>query len=71
MSVPTMLTIKETARRAGVAQHFVRQLCLSHKIVFRKSGSKYLVNFDKFIEYLDCSEKSDPADTDGNIRALT
>ena len=56
MNTPTMLTIKETAKRTGLAEFYIRQLCLQNKIVYRKSGTKYLINFEKLIEYLNSSE---------------
>ena len=56
MTAPTMLTIKQTAERTQLAQHYIRQLCLENKIVFRKAGAKYLINYEKFIEYLNNSE---------------
>ena len=56
MTAPTMLTIKQTAERTGLAVHYIRQLCLENKIVYRKAGAKYLINFEKFIEYLNNSE---------------
>jgi len=72
---PTMLTIRETAERSGLARHYIRQLCLQHKIIYRKSGNKFLVNYEKFIDYLNISEEKPGTDTDGNtdgnIRALT
>jgi len=54
MTAPTLLTIKQTAERTGLAVHYIRQLCLENKIVYRKAGAKYLINFEKFIEYLNC-----------------
>lgn len=56
MIAPTMLTIKETAKRAGLAEHYIRQLCVQNKIVYRKAGAKYLINYEKFIEYLNACE---------------
>ena len=56
MNVPTMLTIRETAKRSGLAVHYIRQLCLQEKIVFRKAGNKFLINYEKFIEYLNAGE---------------
>ena len=50
--IPTMLTIEETARRTGVAPYFVRQCCLKNQIAYVKAGRKYLVNFEKFVDYL-------------------
>lgn len=56
MNAPTMLSIRETAEMSGLAEHFIRQLCLQNKIVYRKAGVKYLINYEKFIEYLNNSE---------------
>jgi len=55
-NTPTMLTIKETAQRLGLAKHYVRQLCLQGKIIYCKAGNKYLINIDKLIEYLNIGE---------------
>lgn len=51
-SIPTMLTIKETSKRTGVSYDCIRKLCIQNKIVYIKSGSKYLVNFGMFCKYL-------------------
>ena len=56
-NIPEMVTIKEAARRTGVSYDFIRKLCLQNKIVYVKAGSKYLVNFGKFCEYLDEGEQ--------------
>ncbi len=51
--IPTMLTIKDTARRTGLAEYYIRKLIWNNEICFIQAGSKYLVNVDKLIEYLD------------------
>ena len=33
------------------------QMCKQNKIVYIKSGNKYLVNVDKFIEYLNTGDQ--------------
>lgn len=50
--IPHMETIKRTAKLFGLAEYFVRQKVLSGEIVAVKAGRKYLVNVDKFAEYL-------------------
>ena len=55
--VPTMMTIKETASKSGVAEYYIRKLVATRKIVFVRAGKKYLVNFEKFIEFLNCGEQ--------------
>lgn len=57
--IPEMLTIKEASSRTGLSYDFIRKLCLSKKIVFIRSGAKYLINFDRFIEYLNQGETDD------------
>lgn len=49
---PTMLTIKNCAERTGLSYDYIRKLCLQNKIVYIRAGNKYLVNFEKFIDFL-------------------
>ena len=56
--IPTMLTVNETAERCNLAKHYVRQLCLQKKIICHKAGNKYLINYDKFIDYLNNGDNS-------------
>ena len=51
-SVPRMMTIKEVSAQTGISYDFIRKLCLQGRIVHIKAGAKYLVNFDKFVNYL-------------------
>lgn len=50
--VPTMLTIQQTAQQTGIAAYRIRQMVLQNQIPYIKAGCKYLVNLDKFIDYL-------------------
>ena len=52
LETPTMLTIKETAAKTGLAEYRIRQLCLEKKIIYIQCGKKYLVNYEKLIDYL-------------------
>lgn len=52
MDIPTMVTIKEASSQTGVSYDFIRKLCLRNKIVFVKAGSKYLINLEKFVAFL-------------------
>lgn len=51
--IPTMLTIGEVAERTGLAKHYIRQLVLNGEIYYLKAGRKYLINYERLIEYLD------------------
>ncbi|WP_079988125.1 helix-turn-helix domain-containing protein [Anaerotruncus rubiinfantis] len=57
--IPRMVTIKEAAKATGLAEHHVRQLVLSGRVVAVKAGKKYLVNLDRLIEYLNTAHVGD------------
>lgn len=70
VTVPKMRTINETAEITGLAAHFIRQLCLSGQIVTVKAGRKYLINLDRFIEFLNAAPApAAPAEV-GGIRRV-
>ena len=52
MSIPRMETIKETAKLFNLPEYFVRQKVSCGEVVAVKAGKKYLVNVDRFAEYL-------------------
>ncbi len=54
-NIPRMLTIKETAKEFNLPEHFVRQTVLSGRCVAVRAGKKYLVNANKFSEFLNTS----------------
>lgn len=60
MKVPTMLTIKEMSEISGLSYDCIRNWCLQGKIVFIKAGNKYLVNYEKFVAFLN-GEKEEEA----------
>ena len=51
-TIPEMIGLRELERRSGYSYGFLRRLCLSGKIVHIRAGNKYLVNWQKFIDYL-------------------
>lgn len=55
-SVPTMLTIKQIAQRCSISECFVRRLVHERLIVFHRSGTRVLINYERFIEYLNAPE---------------
>ena len=52
-----MKTIKEAAAETNVSYDFIRKLCLQNKIVFIRAGAKYLINMEKFVEFLNEGEQ--------------
>ncbi|MCH5348672.1 MAG: hypothetical protein J1E40_05065 [Oscillospiraceae bacterium] len=61
-SIPRMETIKNTAKLFGLPEHLVRQKVLSGEVVAISAGRRYLVNVDKFAEYLNSNTISTSAD---------
>ena len=51
--IPRMRSIKETAELFDLPLHFVRQKVSSGEVVAVRAGRRFLVNIDKFAEYLD------------------
>lgn len=49
---PEMLTLNETSLRSGLPYGYIRKLCLQGKIVHIRTGVKYLVNYDRFVDFL-------------------
>ena len=52
---PRMESIKATAALFNLPVHFVRQKATSGEIVAVRAGKRYLINVDKFAEYLNSS----------------
>lgn len=50
--LPRMKTIKEMAELTGLSYTMLRNLCLENKIVHIRAGKKYLINYDRFVDYL-------------------
>ncbi len=52
LHIPTMRTIAETAEIFHLPVHFVRQKVNSGEVVAVRAGKKFLVNVEKFAEFL-------------------
>lgn len=50
--IPQMLTIRELAEHTGLSESHIRKLCKTNKIKYIRAGVKYLINYDRFIDYL-------------------
>lgn len=72
--VPTMLTIKETAKKTKLSEYYLRQLVHDRKIVFVYTGRKYLINYEKLVDFLNRGDTEPPREQAtpryGVIRAL-
>lgn len=57
--VPRMRTIRQTAELFGLPTHFVRQKVTNGEVVAVRAGRRFLVNIDRFAEYLNtCTVQS-------------
>ena len=54
--VPMLLTIRETSEKLGISRHYLRKLCLTNVISYKKAGNRYLINVPKLIAYLNESD---------------
>ena len=66
---PRMRTILETAEITGIAAYRIRVLCKTGQICALQCGSRWLVNLDRFIEYLNAPQES-PQPAPGAIRRI-
>lgn len=55
LHIPRMETIKKTAELFGLPVHFVRNKVSSGEVIAVRAGKRFLVNVDKFAEYLNSS----------------
>lgn len=59
LKIPQMETIRRTAEIFGLPVHFVRQKVSTGEVVAVRAGRKFLVNVDRFAEYLNsCTVQS-------------
>lgn len=63
-AIPQMATIQETARLFGLPEHLVRQKVLCGEVVAIRAGRRYLVNVDKFADYLNSNKLPAPNERD-------
>lgn len=57
--IPEMVTINECSKRTGVSYDWIRKLCLQGRIVYIRAGNKYLINFGKFVAYLNKGDQKE------------
>lgn len=58
LKAPTMKTVKEIMDETGFSYRHLVRLCHEDKIVYIKAGKKFLINYEKFIEYLNTGDKN-------------
>ena len=50
--VPRMVTINQLAEMVNISSYAIRKLVKANKVTYVKSGAKVLINFDRFIDFL-------------------
>ena len=55
--IPRMVPLQTLADESGIPYKALWLMCKQNKIVYIKSGNKYLVNVDKFVEFLNTGER--------------
>lgn len=58
INIPHMLLAKQVAEQSGIPIYRIRQWVKENKIVYVKCGKKILINYDRFVEFLDKGEVS-------------
>lgn len=66
---PRMRTILETSHITGVAAYRIRVLCKTGQICALQCGSRWLINLDRFIEFLNSPQEA-PQPKPGSIRKI-
>lgn len=54
--IPEMLTIQEVSNRTKLSYDTIRRFCLDGKIVYIKTGNKFLVNWSSVLDYFNTGE---------------
>lgn len=65
-SIPDMRTVRETAKRFGIAEHFARQLALTGTVRATRSGRKILINQASLAAYFNSSTLNAGEEQDSN-----
>ena len=50
--IPEMVTIEEAAKRSGLSYDSIRKKCIRNEIIYIRNGRKYLINWKRFLDYL-------------------
>ena len=61
LKIPTMKTITEVENETGLSYRLLLSLCKENKVAHIKAGRKFLINYEKLIDYLNTG------DTEGEL----
>ncbi len=57
-NIPRMKPIKEVSALTGISYDAIRKKCLKNEIAYIRCGNKFLINLDRFIDYLNGGQVS-------------
>ena len=49
---PQMLTLRQASDLSGLSYHTLRKLCQEGRIVHFRTGTKFLINYPRLIDFL-------------------
>ena len=52
-----MVTLREASNRTGISYDRLRKMCINGQVIHIKTGRKFLLNWDKLVDYLNTGEK--------------
>lgn len=52
-----MVTLREASNRTGISYDRLRKMCINGQVIHIKAGRKFLLNWDKLVDYLNTGEK--------------
>lgn len=56
---PIMISLRDAVEFSGLSYDRLRKMCLTNQLVHMRSGSKFLINRCKLLEYLEKGEQED------------
>ncbi len=51
-----MVTLKEASQRTGISYDRLRKMCINNQVVHIKAGCKFLLNWERLVDYLNTGE---------------
>lgn len=59
LKMPMMKTIKQIMEETGLSYKYLVKLCQQNRITHIRTGKKYLINYEKFIEFLNVGDREE------------
>lgn len=66
-AMPIMKSLNEVEELSGIPYTTLRKLCMDNKIVHIRFGSKYMVNWNKFVDYLNIGDGPEDQGDEENV----